>query len=654
MVKELNNKAIELLEYNKIKEILKTYALSEYAKDEIDRLEPSVDIHYIERCLQETTEARKIVDCSASVPIHSLKGMKNIKEKIERGMVLMPEELEALLGLLIEVKKLKKFMSEKAYEAPMVSSYALSMHEIEELAMEIETCITHGRVDDRASRQLGKVRKRIKILEDRIKVKIDNYLMNDKYKNLLQDNVVSQRNGRYVIPVKSEYKKNIEGNVHDKSKSGSTFFIEPAEIKKAQDELNIYKIEEEKEVYKILSSLTRVVLTYERELNINIETMYHYDFIFAKGKYSRSIDGNNVNINRKNYINIKNGKHPLIGKAGVPLDFVIGDKYKGLIITGPNTGGKTVALKTVGLLTMMAQSGLHISAKEGSDIAIFGDILVDIGDGQSIEQSLSTFSSHIKNIINILNCADNYTLVILDEIGAGTDPGEGMGLAVGIIEKIYNKGSIILATTHYSEIKNFAEEHEGFTNGCMEFDINTLKPLYKLRIGIPGESNAFLIALRLGMDRKLIERAHYITYKKNKDYSNYSFENNEEKVSEETIEIHQKQINKIEKAKKMESISEKQKKKSKFKLGDCVYISFLKRTGIIDKLENSKGEYGVIVMKKKLKINKKRLTLYIEKEELYPEDYDYDVLFKSKDHRKKEKVMNKKHVDGLEIKIDED
>jgi dsDNA-specific endonuclease/ATPase MutS2 len=373
--------------------------------------------------------------------------------------------------------------------------------------------------------------------------------------------------------------------------------------------------------------------------------------VFAKGKYSKAIDGRSVANNSRNYINIVNGKHPLLGKVAIPLNLVIGDDYRALVITGPNTGGKTVALKTVGIFTLMVQSGLHIPVDKGSELSIFVDVLVDIGDGQSIEQNLSTFSSHINNIISILGCADKNTLVIMDEIGAGTDPGEGMGIAVAVLQEVYSKGAIILATTHYSEIKDFASTHRGFINGCMEFDINTLKPLYKLNVGKPGASNAFLIALKLGMDKKIIEKAHQITYKENKQYCDYDFmdTNIGVNLAEASLE-HEKQLEKFETVLKENKISKKHEDDIKFNLGDNVYISFMNRSGIIYELENSKGEYGVLVMKKKLKINKKRLSLYIESKDLYPEEYDFSIVFESVENRKNQRIMSKRHVEGLEIK----
>jgi DNA mismatch repair protein MutS2 len=647
----LNKNTTEVLEFNRIKESLKSYTLSDMAKEMIDKLEPYIDINVVERNVQETGEARAIIDRSSSVPIHSLQDLKFIKDKINKGINLLPDELESVSGILREGKKLKKFIANKGYEAPLISNYALSIYELDDLVDEIERCVFQGRVLDKASSELSKIRKKIRILEERIKSKLDSVLKNPKYRNILQDNLVSSRSGRYVIPVKSQYKNEIDGSIHDRSSSGSTVFIEPAEVKKASDELNLLKMEEEKEIFRILSALTALVAENDRELSINIETMVYYDFLFAKAKFSKALDGRSVKFNTQNYIKITNGRHPFLGKSAVPLNFTIGEDYKALLITGPNTGGKTVVLKTVALLTLMAQCGLHVPVDEGSELALFADILVDIGDGQSIEQNLSTFSSHIKNIISIMECADRHTLVIMDEVGAGTDPGEGMGIATAVLEEIYRKQAIIIATTHYSEIKAFADSTPGFRNGSMEFDINTLRPTYKLNIGKAGESNAFLIALRLGMEKRIIERAHEITYKESKEYSDYNSAAIETTkiIDTNALENHEESIKKLETAMRIKKLSDKQKEEPRFKLGDCVYISTMDRTGIVCELENSKGEIGVMVMRKKFKVNHKRLSLYIGSEELYPENYDFDIVFESKEDRKKDHLMSRKFVEGIKI-----
>lgn len=644
--------AIKLLEYDKIKEKLAEYAVSDQAKGVIKELKPSTDINIIEGWLHETTEGCMIMDRCSSVPLYSLTGIDKVVSKLDKGGILYPEELSAILELLESVRRIRKFMIPMQDIAPGVSSYALSMHELKDLAEEISNSIEYDMVSDKASPELNKIRKKIAITDDRIRQKLNSLLNSSAYAAYIQEAFVSMRNGRYVIPVKKEYRKNIEGSVLDTSASGSTLFIEPASVKKLHEELNMLKLEEENEVYKILSFLTGIVESYKRELSINIEAMIHYDFVFAKAKFSKSLDCREVKLNTKNHISIHSGRHPLIGKDAVPIDFLIGDDYRALVITGPNTGGKTVALKTVGLMTMMVQSGLHVSVGSGSEFAVFEDILVDIGDGQSIEQSLSTFSSHIKNISAILECADSGALVIIDELGSGTDPSEGVGLAAAILEEIYDIGATIIATTHYSEIKSFAAAKDGFENGCMEFDIETLSPMYKLNIGKAGESNALLIALRLGISRNIVERAHEITYKEKKDYSNIYKEPDAKNANAKSFIKPRIQ----QAAKCTESIcgkkeDQEQKAKKTFQIGDCVYISSMGRTGIVCESENSKGELGVMVMKKKLKVNKKRLSLYIQGDELYPKDYDFDIVFETKENRKKRHILSRKHVEGLEITV---
>jgi DNA mismatch repair protein MutS2 len=524
------------------------------------------------------------------------------------------------------------------------------MFDLKDLVQEITRCIRNGHVNYQASKELARARKKVVILEERLKSRLESLVKSPAYREYIQDHVVSIRDGRYVIPVKKEYRKNIEGHVLDQSSSGATVYIEPADVKKIQNELNLVKVEEEIEVQKILSYLTGMVESYQREISINIETIIHYDFVFAKAKYSKSIDGHFVELNVQNYLNIKEAKHPLVGENAVPLNFNLGGEYTALIITGPNTGGKTVAIKTVGLLTLMVQSGLHVPVGEGSEFAVFEDLLVDIGDGQSIEHSLSTFSSHICNIIQILEESKPQTLVILDELGAGTDPGEGMGLAISIIDEIYTKGASILATTHFSEIKDFANSRDGFENGSMEFDLETLKPCYSLLIGKPGESQAFSIALRLGMNPKIIEKAHEITYKETKEYRSLlpsASLNHQQKLRNEA---YQTDTQRDEKKPPTEATKKKQPKvESLYKIGDRVFVSSLKTAGIVCELENHKGELGIMIKQKKVKVNKKRLTLHIDSKELYPENYDFSIVLESKENRKKDALMKRKYTEGLKI-----
>jgi len=648
----LNQTTLKTLEFDKIKELLKSYTVSAMGSELIDRLEPSLNINTVTAWLNETTEACAVLQRSGSVPIHSLNGMENVMGKLAKSITLLPEDLELVHGLLLEVSKLKRFMKDKGEAAPVVSSYALSAYELDELSGEIDRCVRNGAVDDKASSELCKTRKRMVILEDRIKNRLESILRSPAYARYLQDGIISSRSGRYVVPVKREYRKNVEGEVLDSSASGSTVFVEPAEIRKLHDELNHCRMEEEREVYRILSELTLLVEANKNEISINLQVMAYYDFLFAKARFSRFLEANPVNVNADKKLDLHGARHPLIGKSAVPLDFSIGDCYRTLVITGPNTGGKTVALKTVGLLTLMVQSGLHVPAGPESEFSIFTDILVDIGDGQSIEQSLSTFSSHIRNIISIIECADKNTLVIVDELGAGTDPGEGMGLAIAVLEETYKCGAVTIATTHYSEIKNYAGSREGFRNGCMEFDLETLKPLYRLKIGEPGESNAFLIALRLGMRRDIIERAHEITYKEKKEYREYKFGGEAARVvNDEAIQKHGEQAVKNLKLSEDKKKTDRLAGVSGLKVGDCVYISSMGRTGIVCEAEDGKGNLGVMVMHKKFIVNKTRLSLYIASKELYPEDYDLDIVMEDKDTRKKKKLMGKRHIEDMVIEV---
>lgn len=645
----LNTQTINMLEYKKIKEILGGYAVNSVTKQVIETLEPSTNLSIIQSWMLDTSEARLILEKSASVPIANLNGLEHILEIPKKGLNLSPDQLTLVYGLLDNVSRMQRYMKDKQFLAPAVSSYAFSMFDLPDVKEEIYRCIRNGRVDDHASKSLLKTRKKIAVIEERIKSKLENIVKSAAYRDMMQEQIISMRDGRYVIPVKSKFKRNIDGQILDSSSSGATVYMEPNDIRKLQTEISMLRAEEEIEISKVLSILTGMIAGYDRELGINIEGMAHYDFIFAKAKYSKSLDAVKVELNTDNKIKIVNGRHPLLGEKCIPLNFSLGETYQALVITGPNTGGKTVSIKTVGLLTMMVQSGLHVPVDEGSEFAVFREIFADIGDGQSIEQSLSTFSSHITNIISILKQAGPRDLVILDELGAGTDPAEGMGLAVAILEKLYSQGSMILATTHYSEIKEFANVTKGFENGSMEFDLNTLQPLYRLIIGKAGKSQALSIALKLGMDNEVINRAKEVTYSDNV----YPHVDKQNSISLSTTSNKMLQFSREQAQSTVKKPQEKrtsvEKEETTFKIGDRVYVSSLKTAGIICELENTQGEYGVLAGETKHLINKKRLTLHIRSEMLYPENYDMDIVFETKENRKKDKLMNKRHIDGMTI-----
>lgn len=643
----MNQKALETLEYHKIMETVKTMAVSEAGQEMIGKIEPSNDLDRINNQLNEVSEARAILNTTSAVPLQNMAGIGGILDKLGKGMALNTEDLTSVAVMLSGIRRLKAFMDERVDVAPMVSGFAASMYPLQEVADEINNCIYNNRVDDRASVTLEKIRKRIYIVEGRIKGKLESFVKSGAYRKFLQDSTISVKNDRYVIAVKSEYKNNISGMVISKSSTGSTLFVEPTSVGQMQNELDMLKMDEEREVYQILMYLTSLIEEHQQEISLNIETLTYYDFLFAKAKFSQSINGHKAKVNHKGYTKIINGRHPLLGSEAIPLNFNIGEDYKALVITGPNTGGKTVVLKSVGLFTAMIQSGLHVPVDPGSEFAIYSDILVDIGDGQSIEQSLSTFSSHVKNIIGIMKAANPYTMVLLDEVGAGTDPMEGEGLAVAILEELYDKGATIISTSHYGEVKEFATRHEGFKNGKMTFNVETLRPNYILEIGKAGESNAFIIALRLGMEQKVIENAHKITYEEEKDYASMALQ---KKATKPDVTY--------KKAKRPKSIKrqvEKQHKEAKpdvtYRIGDAVYIHTLKKRGIVFEEENKKQEIGVVVRGKKMYVQKKRISMFIERQQLYPDaqNYDYDIVTESVEYRKNNKQMSRKFRPDLEI-----
>ncbi|MCM3143430.1 DNA mismatch repair protein MutS [Brevibacillus sp. MER 51] len=665
----MNEKALQRLEYDKIKEKVMEYALSYAGKKHVEQMMPMESVKVVRSKLDETAEAKNILQNGASVPIPALEGMEKILSLLGTGYVFGVNDFTNLYLFLTSCSQLMKYMATKAQLAPRVSTYAASMYDATKLRNEIEQCIRHGQVVDSASKDLLKVRKRIVVFEERLKRQLDSIM--NKYRSIMQENVISTRNGRYVIPIKKEHRKQVAGSVLDESASGQTVYMEPTEISAVQFELTALKAEEEREVTKVLMQLSAYAEEYTHELTANVEIVGMYDFLFAKAKYALAIGGANVELNEKGILDVKEARHPLLGPKMVPLHLKIGREYKSLIITGPNTGGKTLTLKTIGLLTMMVQSGLLVPVQEGSRFSIFRNIAVDIGDGQSIEQALSTFSAHIHNVLEILKITDASTLVLIDEMATGTDPGEGVALSIAILEELHRRGATVIVNTHFNEIKNFASATAGFQNARMEFDEETLQPLYRLRIGEAGQSYAFLIALKLGIPSEMIQRSREITRNgfmtttaANERLEQYQDVEQEEYeapgyVESRIIEKPEEVVVAVEEETReqlSQEISEKAadtpatpKRDKPFAVGDSVFISYLGRTGIVFAAEDSKGIVGVMIQNQKYKINKKRLVLHIEGKELYPADYDMDIVFETKENRKKRKMMSRKHVEGLSI-----
>ncbi len=488
---------LEILEFDKIREQLKTYCVSGLGKEKCDNLMPETDARRVVLALSETTESLIIVRAGGQ----PLQGLHDVRESLttaEKGAILPPRDLLRIADMLRGAAKFKKLMRTKAKEMPLISAYSESITDLSGIVEAVEASIEGERVSDHADDDLRKVRREIKQTESRIEQRLNSILRSMSTRDSVQDGFVTMKNGRWVIPVRSSSRGSVPGTVVAASSSGQTVFIEPAQVQPLMDRLVTLRVQEEELVYQILCALTALVMDRITEIRITVEAVATCDFIFAKGRFSLDISGVALDITVDGPVYLEGARHPLLGKDAVPVDIMVGGGYRTLVITGPNTGGKTVLLKTVGLLAVMAQSGLHIPAKPGGMMPVFRDIFADIGDRQSIEQSLSTFSSHMKNIAGILQKAGPSSLVLLDEIGTGTDPREGAALAAAVLDYLYRQGCITLATTHYGDVKTYSENHVGFMNGCMEFDHDTLKPLFRLIIGQSGQSQELVIARRLG------------------------------------------------------------------------------------------------------------------------------------------------------------
>ncbi len=508
-VNKVNSKILKTLEYDKILNSLRDYASTDLGKKLAEALEPSTDFTLVLTLLKTTDEAVKVERLKGNVPFG---GIRNIQASIYRariGGVLNAQELLDIAMTLIGGRRLKNFLKMTHEEHPIsnIATLCENMTDHKSIEEEISSCIDdQAEIMDRASPTLGRIRGEIRTGESRIRDRLEQIIRTPATQKKLQDQIITLRNDRYVVPVKQEYRSDFGGMIHDQSASGATLFIEPEVIVNLNNKLRESKLKEKTEIDKILNELTIRIAEIEETLTINLETITELDFIFAKAGLARAFKCSLPRMNDRGFIKLKRGRHPLIDMNDVvPIDIELGNAYSMVIVTGPNTGGKTVTLKTIGLLSLMAMSGLFIPAEDGSQMCVFDGIYADIGDEQSIEQNLSTFSSHMTNIIRILKEMTPKSLVLLDELGAGTDPAEGSAIAIAILEYIRSIGCRMVATTHYSELKAYAYNQKGIMNASMEFDVQTLSPTYRLLIGIPGRSNAFAIAERLGLPKRIID-----------------------------------------------------------------------------------------------------------------------------------------------------
>ncbi|WP_283750650.1 endonuclease MutS2 [Bacillus cereus] len=608
----MNTMTFEKLQYNELMEIVKSYCVSGLGKELLNKLEPSTSIKVVRNRLNETTEARAIVDAEGHVPFFGISNIASTIQKLEKGMILDPAELVSVSDFLRGCRKIKKFMLDKEFFAPVLASYANSMTEFKSIEEEINFSIKGNSIDAAASKELKRIRNNIDSVDGKIKERLTKFLNSSANKKYIQEFFISKKDDRYTIPIKSTYKNQVAGSIVEASAKGSTVFIEPHTVTKLNVELASWKAEEAMEEYQILATLSGMILENIYHIKINMELISQYDMVFAKAKFSKSIDGIEPKLNDHGHIHLVNCKHPLLTGQVVPLNFEIGQEYRSLIITGPNAGGKTIVLKTIGLLTLATMSGLHIAGDKETEIAIFENVFVDIGDNQSIENALSTFSSHMKNLSEIMRMSNNNTLLLFDEIGSGTEPNEGAALAISILEEFYLTGCITIASTHYGEIKRFSEMHGDFMNAAMQFNSETLEPLYKLVIGKSGESNALWIANKMNVKEHVLQRAK--EYMGNKEYAI-------EKVNESKI-------------RKPKFVQEKRENDYEYKIGDRVNLLDHDDFGIIYKEKDNFYNVVVYYNGEFVEVNVKRITLEVAAKELYPEGYDLNTLFVDYKERK--------------------
>lgn len=544
---------LEKLEYKKILQILSNYCTTTTAKEKAQNLLPSQNKKEVENMLQETSEAVNIIYRCSTPPRVSFQDKETeltIKNLESYGVL----SLKALLDLAKVLKSAEEWKNYFYQEFINPSEFQILDNIFSKLYTNAgivekisKSIIDENTLEDTASKNLSSIRRKQRNLEQDIKQKLNGMIHSSQYAKYIQESIVTIRNDRYVIPVKEEYRSQIKGFIHDVSSTGSTIFIEPIAVFELNNEISHLKIEESIEIEKILQELTKLFYPYIQELTENIENLTKLDFIFAKARYARDIKAEMPQINEEKQIILEEARHPLISKEqAVPISLTLGKKFQTLVITGPNTGGKTVTLKTVGLLTCMACSGLHIPAKKTSSIYVFDNIFADIGDDQSIANSLSTFSAHMRHIVDIVNNADSNSLVLLDELGSGTDPIEGQALAISVLEYLKQKGALIISTTHYEELKKYALVTQGFENASVEFDVETLTPTYHLLIGIPGKSNAFAISQKLGLKEEIIEKSKQRIEKNDIDFetlikniydSQTEIEEKKKQISEDLLEV---------------------------------------------------------------------------------------------------------------------
>ena len=505
----MKERTLRVLEFTKIRDRLASKAMTDMGRERCEALVPSSNITEIQRMQAETEEATVILQYVGASPLVPFSDVRASLTLAEKGATLSPKALLEVAALMQSARAARKALDTERDNTPILKELAQRLSTLHNVEQDITNAIiSEDEIADRASNELMDIRRHLRGANERIKEKLNQMIRSSAFQKYLQDPIVTMRNDRYCLPVKAEYRGSVPGLVHDQSSTGATLFIEPMAAVEMGNELKTWAAKEKQEIERILSALSAEIAPYADQLRETVETLAELDYIFAKGMLSREMNAVSPKLNQNGYINIIRGRHPLIDREKVvPSNLWMGKDFTSLIITGPNTGGKTVTLKTVGLLTLMAQAGLQVPADLGTELAVFEQVFADIGDEQSIEQSLSTFSGHMTTIVSIMHEVTPDDLVLFDELGAGTDPTEGAALAQAILQRLLNIRVRTLATTHYSELKAFALSTKGVENASVEFDVETLRPTYRLSIGVPGKSNAFEISRRLGLPENLIDDA---------------------------------------------------------------------------------------------------------------------------------------------------
>lgn len=628
------NQTETMVEFYKIKEMWMEQAVTEAAKDSIRNMSVYLSELDLRKNLRDTTQSRKMLEKLGTPPLQNVEEAKEILTIVRKGDCLTPYQLERVEKVLVAVRRLKDYLSRGKMDENPLSYYEENLDSLEELREEICRQIRGGEVDDYASKELQSIRTRMVRCEEQMKERAEQVLHANK--QYMADSYCTFRNGRICVPLKKEYRLKISGVVLDKSSTGSTIFMEPASAAKYYEELQLCRISEENEVYQILYTLTAMVSDAADVMDENIKTIEKLDFILSKGKLSIAMDAVEPSINTGRKIRLQDARNPIMDRhINVPLQFEMGEKIRGIVITGPNTGGKTVALKTVMLNCMMAQCGLHVACGQ-ADICMNGAYLCDIGDGQNITENLSTFSAHIKNVLDILGSINGDSFVIMDELGSGTDPAEGMGIATAILEQLRKSGCLFLVTTHYPEIKEYARTTEYIINARMTFDKETLTPTYQMVIGEAGESCAFYIADRLGMSHEMLQTAIRAAYGESA-LKQFGFRDKDP----ERIKKSGSKVMRAGKGRSGSGLADQ------FHIGDSVMIYPDKKIGIVCEPVNEKGVLRVQLSDKKIWINHKRVKLHVAAEELYPADYDFSILFDTAENRKIRHDMERKLTDEV-------